>query len=63
VHLLHPPGEGGKDPACVAVCPTRCMHFGDLDDPNAEVSKLLASRTHHALIPEAGTGPRIYYLT
>ena len=53
----------GKDPACVAVCPTRCMHFGDFADPNSEVSRLLAARVHHALIPEAGTSPRIFYLT
>lgn len=53
----------GLDPACVSVCPTRCMHFGDLDDPNSEVAKLLASRASHALLPEAGTGPRIFYLS
>jgi len=53
----------GLDPACVAVCPTRCMHFGDLDDPNSEISRLLASRAHHALLPAAGTEPRIFYLT
>jgi Fe-S-cluster-containing dehydrogenase component len=39
------------------------MHFGDLDDPNSEVSTLLASRDHHTLMPEAGTKPRIFYLT
>jgi Fe-S-cluster-containing dehydrogenase component len=39
------------------------MHFGDLDDPQSEVSRLLAARVHHALIPEAGTKPRIFYLT
>ena len=55
--------EQGQLPACVSVCPTRCMHFGDLDDPHSGVSKLLASRAHHALLPEAGTGPRIFYLT
>ncbi len=54
--------EKGQDPACVSVCPTRCMHFGDLDDPHSEVSRLLASRKHRALLPEAGTRPRIFYL-
>jgi len=39
------------------------MHFGDADDPFSEVNKLLASRLNHTLLPEAGTKPRIYYLT
>ena len=55
--------EKGQDPACVSVCPTRCMHFGDADDPHSEVSRLLASRAPHTLLPEAGTKPRIYYLS
>jgi Fe-S-cluster-containing dehydrogenase component len=55
--------ENGLDPACVSVCPTRCMHFGDADDPQSGVSRLLAARPHHPLLPEAGTQPRIYYLT
>ena len=55
--------EKGLLPACVSVCPTHCMHFGDMDDPQSEVSRLLASRAHHSLLPEAGTKPRIFYLT
>ncbi len=55
--------EKGLDPACVAVCPTRCMHFGDLDDPESEVSRLLRDRASHSLLPEAGTQPSIFYLT
>ncbi|MCU0255192.1 MAG: 4Fe-4S dicluster domain-containing protein [Vicinamibacterales bacterium] len=51
------------DPACVSVCPTHCMVFGDLDDPNSEISRLLASRPAHVVLPEAGTKPRIWYLT
>lgn len=54
--------EQGLQPACVAVCPTRCMSFGDLDDRQSEVSRLLAARKHHSLLPEAGTKPRIFYL-
>jgi Fe-S-cluster-containing dehydrogenase component len=55
--------EQGLDPACVAVCPTLCMTFGDFEDPNSNVSRLLQSRKHHALLTEAGTRPQIYYLT
>ena len=54
--------EKGQDPACVSVCPTHCMHFGDLDNPESGVSRLLASRPCHAVLPEAGTKPRIFYL-
>jgi Fe-S-cluster-containing dehydrogenase component len=54
--------ERGQDPACVSVCPTHCMHFGDLDDPNSKVIRLLAARRHRAVLPEAGTRPRIFYL-
>jgi len=54
--------EKGQDPACVEVCPTRCMVFGDLDDPESLASRLLASRAHRAVLPEAGTSPCIFYL-
>jgi Fe-S-cluster-containing dehydrogenase component len=55
--------KDGKDPACVSVCPTHCMHFGDLDDPKSTVSSLLRTRKWHTLLPEAGTRPRVFYLT
>jgi Fe-S-cluster-containing dehydrogenase component len=54
--------EKGELPACVAVCPTKCMTFGDTDDPNSEISRLLRQRKWKTLIPEAGTEPNIYYL-
>lgn len=53
--------HGGK-PACVEVCPTHCMYFGDLDDPMSDVAQLLKARKYHTLIPEAGTEPNVYYL-
>ena len=51
-----------ESPACVAVCPTMCMYFGDLDNPASEVSKILMTRKYKTLAPEAGTRPQIYYL-
>jgi Fe-S-cluster-containing dehydrogenase component len=39
------------------------MYFGDLDDPKSVVSELLRSRKHHTILPEAGTKPRVFYLT
>lgn len=52
----------GKLPACVSTCPSKCMHFGDLDDPDSEVRRLLATRKWKVLKPEAGTRPNVYYL-
>ena len=52
----------GQLPACVSVCPTKCMYFGDIDDPTSQVSHLLASRKFKVLAPEAGTKPNVYYL-
>jgi Fe-S-cluster-containing dehydrogenase component len=54
--------EKGELPACVAVCPTHSMTFGDLDDPQSEVSRLLSTRRHFVLKPGAGTRPRVFYL-
>lgn len=52
----------GLNPACVSVCPTKCMYFGDLDDANSDISKVIATRKYKALAPEAGTNPQIFYL-
>jgi len=54
--------SNGQDPACVSVCPTHCMYFGDLDDANSEVARIVATRKWKVLAPEAGTKPQIFYL-
>ncbi len=52
----------GKEPACVATCIGRSRMFGDLDDPNSEVSQLLRDNSSRVLKPEVGTRPNVYYI-
>lgn len=58
VHRL----DAGLPPACVETCVGGARHFGDINDPNSEVSKLLATHDYYRLYEEAGTGPAIYYI-
>ena len=54
--------DEGLSTACTSVCPSFAIVFGDLNDPLSQVSKLLKSRKYKVKIPEAGTGPNVYYL-
>ena len=49
-------------PFCVEVCPARARTFGDWDDPDSDLSKLIASRECEQLQLDAGTGPSVYLL-
>jgi len=51
----------GLEPFCVVCCEGQAIHFGDLDDPTSQVSKLIATKGAFTLMPEAGTTPSIYY--
>ena len=52
----------GEEPACMRLCVGRARFWGDLDDPNSEVSELLREREYKTLLPERDTKPSVYYL-
>lgn len=54
--------QRGYNPACVSVCPTNCLYFGDLENPKSEVSMALKKRKYKVLAHEAGTNPQVYFL-
>ena len=59
---VHRIDAGNFEPACVQTCPTQCRIFGDLDDPESRVSRLIRERNGVQPRPEAGTNPSVYYL-
>ena len=52
----------GEIPACIEPCPARIRYFGDFDDPDSEVSKLIRENDYMQLLPECDTHPSVYYL-
>ena len=49
-------------PACVNACIADALAFGDLDDPDSKVSRLLEQNRNFRMHEELGTGPGFYYL-
>jgi len=58
-HLLD---AGWKEPRCVEACPTGALVFGDLDDPDSQVSKLMASGNTEVLHPEYDMKDKVTYI-
>jgi Fe-S-cluster-containing dehydrogenase component len=54
--------DGEVVTACQAVCPTRAIVFGDLNDPASEVNRRKRSPLDYALLSELNTRPRTTYL-
>ena len=55
-----PPAD--RKPACVKACPTGARLFGDVKDPDSEVSRAIRERGGYALMPEWETRPANQYL-
>ena len=52
----------GQLPYCVEVCPASARIFGDLDDPDSSVKKLLGTYSSRRLREDMGTEPRVHYI-
>jgi Fe-S-cluster-containing dehydrogenase component len=57
-----PVKDGEIKPACAQSCPAKALVFGDLNDPESEVSKLFASPRGSKLLEDLGTLPKVTYL-
>ncbi|SDD01600.1 quinol:cytochrome c oxidoreductase iron-sulfur protein precursor [Massilia sp. PDC64] len=54
--------DGEMVTACQAVCPTRAIRFGDLNDPASDVVAAKASPLDYHLLEELNTRPRTSYI-
>jgi molybdopterin-containing oxidoreductase family iron-sulfur binding subunit len=60
-HLLERSGR----PACVEACEKAnrgALHVGDLNDPESDVSKLIAGNSTKRIREDLGTEPKVYYI-
>ena len=49
-------------PACVNSCIAQALAFGDSDDPQSNISQLIAANQSFLMHEELGTGPNMHYL-
>jgi molybdopterin-containing oxidoreductase family iron-sulfur binding subunit len=54
--------DQGLDPACVVACPAQARIFGDLNDPESNVSRAISERNGERLMEDKGTNPKVFYL-
>lgn len=55
-------GEQDYQPACAEVCPAKAIVFGDLSNPDSDVSSLSQNPRAFHLLEELGTEPKVTYL-
>jgi molybdopterin-containing oxidoreductase family iron-sulfur binding subunit len=52
----------GEIPYCVEACPANARIFGDLNDPNSEVNRILGRYRSWRLKENLGTEPKVFYV-
>lgn len=53
--------DRGEEPMCVVCCPAHARIFGDLDDPDSEISQTILNRKAWTLLEGQGTRPSVHY--
>jgi Fe-S-cluster-containing dehydrogenase component len=52
----------GLKPACVVVCPVKARQFGNMNDPQSDISRILQEGRISVLKPETGNNPKTFYV-
>jgi molybdopterin-containing oxidoreductase family iron-sulfur binding subunit len=55
--------DGSVQTACQQSCPAGAIYFGDLNDPNSQVSKMMANPRRYRVLEELNVRPAVGYLT
>ena len=59
---LVPGVDAAATPACVNICPVEARIFGDLNDPDSQISQTIKNNPTFRLREDLGTEPNVYYI-
>jgi molybdopterin-containing oxidoreductase family iron-sulfur binding subunit len=55
--------DGAAQTACQQSCPAKAIYFGDLNDPNSQVSRMMKNPRRYRVLSELNVKPSVGYLT
>ncbi len=59
---LMPGVDEEATPACVNICPVNARFFGNINDPNSSVARIVSTMATLRLREDLGTEPSVYYI-
>jgi molybdopterin-containing oxidoreductase family iron-sulfur binding subunit len=55
--------DGDIKPACAQSCPTEALVFGNVNDKESKVAKLISDERQYLLLADLDTQPNVFYMT